>query len=509
MFIILFLISIDARYHTLDEIAVELDTLARDYPTITLFDTIGYSTEDSLPIYAFKISDNAALQEDEPRILYVACHHAEELLGIEICMYMIQDLLSNYGSDSLKTHWIDNREIWFIPLLNPEGQSVVMMGIDTTWRKNKRDNNNNGMFDLTYDGVDPNRNYDFYWSHGGSSDPGSEYYRGPLPFSENETQVMDDLCAREKFQFCITYHSARTGLAEVVYYPWVSYSQPTYPPDFFTIRDIALSIARLIIKDDSSGHYTSMAGQGLDGKTRNWLYGVYGAFTFCIEVSTTTIQPGWMVDGICQRNLPGAYYLMDRVNSSCITGHIRDGVTDNPLAAEVIVNGSHVSYDANLPPRLSDAATGRFYYFVTPDTFSIEIRMPGYITHTLSDIVVTDIACTDIGTVELQRIERTWDVQGSNSLQIFPNPARKFLMIYMNNPLQFRNIRVYDVMGRVCKAFDDPVSSPLIWSETDDVQRRLANGVYYVVAEQRVYDQLPGPRIPDHILITEKIIITH
>ena len=55
MALILFIITIDARYHTLDEIAVELDTLARDYPAITQLDTLGYSTQDSLPIFAFKI----------------------------------------------------------------------------------------------------------------------------------------------------------------------------------------------------------------------------------------------------------------------------------------------------------------------------------------------------------------------------------------------------------------------------------------------------------------------
>jgi len=509
MFLLLFLITIDARYHTLDEIAVELDTLAHDYPTITLFDTLGYSTEDSLPIFAFKLSDNAAEREDEPRVLFVACHHAEEILGIEICMYMIQDLLSNYGNDSTKTYWIDNREIWFIPLLNPEGHSVVMQGIDTTWRKNKRDNNNNNIFDLGYDGVDPNRNYDFYWSRGGSDDPGSEYYRGPFPFSERETQVMDEFCSSENFQFCITYHSARTGLAEVVYYPWVSSSQPPYPPDFFALRDIAISVARLIIKDDSSGHYTSMAGQGLDGKTRNWLYGVYGAFTYCIEVSTTTIQPGWMVDDICMRNLPGAYHLLDRVDGSGITGHVYDALKGHPLAAEVIIQGTHVSSDADLPPRLSDKETGRFYRYVTPDTFSIEIRMPGYDTYTVSDVVVMDGSCTDIGSIALIKMEAEQDVQGSNGLRVFPNPAQDFLMVHFTDPHRFRNVRVYDINGRMCKAFDDPTPSLLIWEEKDELQRQMANGVYYLVAEKLREDYIPGPGIPDHTLVIQKIIITH
>jgi hypothetical protein len=147
---LLFILTIDQRYHTFNEVAHELDSIALHYPQITLLDTIGYSTTDSMPIFAMKISDNVEVNEDEPEILYVALHHAEELLGLEVCMYMIDELVTNYQLDSTITYWVDEREIWFVPLLNPEGHSVVMEGIDTTWRKNKRDNNNNGIFDLTH-----------------------------------------------------------------------------------------------------------------------------------------------------------------------------------------------------------------------------------------------------------------------------------------------------------------------------------------------------------------------
>ncbi|GAH96518.1 unnamed protein product, partial [marine sediment metagenome] len=268
------------RYHTFDEVAYELDSIANHFSSITLLDTIGYSTCDSLPIFAMKISDNVNVNEDEPEVLYIACHHAEEILGVEICMYMINDLVSNYNIDSTITHWVDNREIWFVPLLNPEGHSIVMELIDTTWRKNKRDNNNNGVFDLDYDGVDPNRNYDFYWSNGGSSNPPSEYYRGPAPFSENENRAIRDFCVSHNFVFCNTYHSARTGLGEVVYYPWRC-DGGGYSPDYPFIREVGDSIARRIINDQGNGHYLLLVGLGLDGRARNWLYGVCGTFTYC------------------------------------------------------------------------------------------------------------------------------------------------------------------------------------------------------------------------------------
>src|SRR4030043_247006 len=174
MMFLLFIFTIDARYHTLDEIITELGSINDRCPNITHIETIGYSTNDSLPVIAFKISDNASVEEDEPAILYIGGHHAEEILGIEICMYMINDLVNQYGVDPVKTSWIDNFEIWFAPLMTPEGHSIVLNSIDTTWRKNKRDNNKSGTFELGSDGVDLNRNYNFYWSNGGTSDSSSE-----------------------------------------------------------------------------------------------------------------------------------------------------------------------------------------------------------------------------------------------------------------------------------------------------------------------------------------------
>ena len=90
------------------------------------------------------------------------------------------------------TYLVDNREIWIVPMLNPDGYVIDREG--TGWRKNARDNNENDRFDPEYDGVDLNRNYPFEWSHntqhsviteGGveytidDDNPGSSTYHGP------------------------------------------------------------------------------------------------------------------------------------------------------------------------------------------------------------------------------------------------------------------------------------------------------------------------------------------
>ena len=53
--------SLDTRYHTFPEIQEFLDSLNQisDFNSVYRVDTIGYSGQEQLPIFAVKISDNA------------------------------------------------------------------------------------------------------------------------------------------------------------------------------------------------------------------------------------------------------------------------------------------------------------------------------------------------------------------------------------------------------------------------------------------------------------------
>jgi hypothetical protein len=502
MIILLFLITIDPRYHTFAEVAHELDSIAIHHPSIAMLDTIGFSTCDSLPLFAIKLSDNVEMNEDELEVLFIACHHAEEILGVELCMYMIHELTSNYGSDSSMTYWLDNRELWFIPLLNPDGHNIVMQGIDTTWRKNKRDNNNNDTFDLDYDGVDLNRNYDFYWSLGGSANPADEYYRSPASFSEKEIKAIRDFCADHHFVFCNTYHSARTGLGEVIYFPWRAGSYRS--ADYEFILNVADSMSKLIVNDQGNGHYVVLPGIGVDGRARNWLYGVCGTFSYCVEISTTTIQPGSMVDDICQRNSVGAYFLIDRADGSGITGHIYDTETGEPLSAEVVINGY---YDHRVPPRSSDPLYGRFTRIVKPGSYDIEVYKDGFTPYYLNDVIVTNNTLTDI-TIYMDRLERDSYIQYNDPLiAVYPNPAHNVILIKLQNPSLFNTLKVCDISGRIVKTFPQPITSDVVWQCVDENNRKVTNGTYYIIGE---LTQVPHEmKAPASKKLVRKITITN
>jgi carboxypeptidase T len=196
-------------YYTFTEAEIALDQIHAAFPGIVSERiTIGESWE-LLPVWAVKVSDNVAVEEGEPEVLITGVHHAREPISCTVCIETIRYLAENYGSDPIATFLVDEREIWFVPILNPDGYTYNEIG-DGYWRKNKRDNNENGQFDEYYDGVDPNRNYSYMWGYddeGSSPDPTSAVYRGPYAFSEPENLAIRDFCGQHEFILAANYHS--------------------------------------------------------------------------------------------------------------------------------------------------------------------------------------------------------------------------------------------------------------------------------------------------------------
>lgn len=201
-------------YHTYDEILAQLQEWHLNYPQITKITRIGKTQQHHRNIYAFKISDYADMNEEQPRVLFSGAIHGHEIMSTEICMVLIQKLIENYNRHENITNYIKMLEIWFIPVINVDGYQIATR-IDPLWRKNARDNDGDGKLSPA-DGVDLNRNFDYNWKTSGSDDPLSKYYRGRAPFSESETRALAQLVKDQKFVFSVTYHSAEAR----VYYPW-------------------------------------------------------------------------------------------------------------------------------------------------------------------------------------------------------------------------------------------------------------------------------------------------
>ena len=130
-------------YRTYAEALEELQQIAADNPDICKLMDIGDSRgkeyyeasygnyEDyQYDIWALKLSDNVNIEEDEPEIYYFGAHHAREPISTETTFYILNYLVDNYGIDPEVTENVNTKEIWFVPIVNPDGHEVVLNQIN-------------------------------------------------------------------------------------------------------------------------------------------------------------------------------------------------------------------------------------------------------------------------------------------------------------------------------------------------------------------------------------------
>ncbi|CAG5087543.1 M14 family zinc carboxypeptidase [Parvicella tangerina] len=196
--------------YTYTEILAELDDMATLYPNlITVKAPIStFKTSENRDIFWVKISDNPNTDEAEPEMLYDAIHHAREPIAVQQLIYYMWYLLENYNSSTEVQSIVDNTELYFIPVLNPDGYEYNCTNDPNgggMWRKNRR-----GGY-----GVDNNRNYDYIDGNGNSvwgttgvsTSQSNDTYPGTGPFSEVENQAMKWFCENHDFRIALNNHT--------------------------------------------------------------------------------------------------------------------------------------------------------------------------------------------------------------------------------------------------------------------------------------------------------------
>jgi carboxypeptidase T len=253
-------------FYTLEEVQNELDSMRLFYPNLISAKAQAGTTSSVFgrPIHYVRISNNPDANQDKPRILYNALHHAREPMGMQQLLFFMWYLLENYSTNAEIQYLINNLELYFIPVVNPDGyfynDSIAPSG-GGMWRKN-RQNNGGG-----YYGIDLNRNYAYEWGYddvGSSPYPYDETYRGPVAFSEPETQAMRDFCIEKNFRLAMNYHTYQN----IVIYPWCYITELT--PD----STLELEYASFFTK--KNGYNSGTPGQILyntNGDASDWQYG--------------------------------------------------------------------------------------------------------------------------------------------------------------------------------------------------------------------------------------------
>lgn len=265
-------------FYTYQEILDHLDLMHELYPELIAERTpIGdFKTHEDRFIYHTTITGPS--DQEKEQILYTGIHHAREPMSVTQMIYYMWYLLENYDTDPAIQYIVDNRELFFVPCINPDGYiyNEEQYEIDENgepdfsfWRKNKRDNNGDGQFNPFQDGVDLNRNYGFFWgldNQGSSTNPGSDVYRGPDPFSEPETQAIQFLCESNEFITALNYHSH----GDLLIYPW-GYTASLLTPDSTIFRNFTEILT--LENDYFAGTGNETVGYVVNGDSDDWMYG--------------------------------------------------------------------------------------------------------------------------------------------------------------------------------------------------------------------------------------------
>lgn len=129
-----------ADYRTYESVGAELKALEQQYPELVKLEVYG-KTKSGHNLYALKVSDNVAQNEDEPELMLTSATHGDELISVEVNMNLLRELLEGHGKDARLTKMVDEHELYYIPMVNPEGFS-------------QRTRSANGW-------IDPNRDYPY------------------------------------------------------------------------------------------------------------------------------------------------------------------------------------------------------------------------------------------------------------------------------------------------------------------------------------------------------------
>lgn len=297
----------DAIYHNAKELESDMRALAARAPDLVSIFSIGKSTLGR-DLWAVRLTKGAkgSQPSKKPGIVFMGTHHAREHLSTEVPLLLAKHLVDNRADPEI-ARLLETRDIYFIPMVNPDGVEYDIEGGKYHMHRKNMSKNGDGST-----GVDLNRNYAWGWGGGGASpDPGDDTYRGPSAFSEPESRaVRDFVSARPNLKVMISYHT----FSELILYPWGgSDAQIPDAKSLSAFKAMAGEMARMTgyTAEQSSDLYVAT------GDTCDWAWGEKGVFAFTFELTPKSMWDGGFYPGagavqrVFQANIRPALYLID------------------------------------------------------------------------------------------------------------------------------------------------------------------------------------------------------
>jgi hypothetical protein len=305
------------HFHTYSEVKADIDAAVAAYPNIAQRFSMGVSYEGR-QIWGIKISDNVGTDENEPEAFIVAQIHANERSAGELALYLLTLLVDGYGNDSRITDIVDSREIWIVPMANPDGAEYDMSdGLFRHWRKNRQPIPGSSEI-----GIDLNRQFGFKWNccGGGSNNPAAPKYRGPSSWYAPETRAYRDFVlgrvvgGKQQLSEILSLHSH----GRLVLWPY-GYTKKDHPPtmrydDWRAFVALGRQMANLngYRPQQTSDLYV------VDGDEGDWAYHDQRIFAFAFELAAGNPERSYptlaQLQADEQRNRPALLLFLEQAD---------------------------------------------------------------------------------------------------------------------------------------------------------------------------------------------------
>jgi murein tripeptide amidase MpaA len=428
-----------------------LNVFTSTYPSLCHLDTIGKSINGKY-IFALKISDNASLKEDEPKVFYSSSIHGDEIGSYVLMLRLADYLLKNYNLNSRVKNMVDNLEIWINPLANPDGTYISGNTIISPTRYNAN-------------GYDLNRNF---------PDPMD-------PSIVPQKEVVDMMKFLKKYRFTISanFHAGD----EVVNYPWDRWLSKIHADDSW-FNSISRAYADTVHKYSATGYLTDLDNGVTRGAVWYIIYGGRQDYVtwelhgreVTIELDFTKQTPAAQLDLLWQYNWRS---LLGYLESALygIHGFTKDEHTGGVVPAKVLISG----HDVDRSESYSDSLTGRFIRLLSPGSWNLTFSANGYKDTTVNNVVVIAGQRTDL-LVNMKSVTSSIDTTDPQVPLLYPNPASSKIMVKLPDKLKgVINIRIINQAGAAVADFDDNYipGYPLVI----DINK-LSAGVYTIIFRQ-------------------------
>jgi hypothetical protein len=361
--------KIVTAYHNYSWLTAKLDSVQAAFPDITKKISFGQSVLGR-ELWAFLITDHPDSNENEAEVRFTATIHGNEPVGTEMCIGLIDSLTQGYGIPAIK-ELVDNREIWFLPMFNPDGNALG--------------NVINGRYNAN--GQDLNR--DFPVPDGSIGDDGDWIV-------EQENQKFIDFWSGKRAVLSATYH----GGALIANYPWDykdSSAMSLEPPDLDLARRVSINYALLnppmFSSPSPSAPYDSGAIYGytwypVHGTLQDWSYHATSCLDVTMEISTNKWPSASSLPSYWADNREAMLYFIRQAGWG-LQGVVTDSLTGLPINW-----ASVVPFDIDKP--VYTDTIGDYHRMLMTGQYDLIFTAVGYHEKWASDIRVRIDSLTNL-----------------------------------------------------------------------------------------------------------------